>query len=189
MAVAYEPIKIWNSAGVGTSRGSRHSEGATQTFKLGVPLVLSSGHVVEAAFGAAEIVFGVSAEPAHNNAVAGVGTTLSVGTPPNQPSASIIPIGAPINDGRCGYYEANGDNRFTIMLADGQVFTPALVTSGALYGLVKDGTSGFWYIDPTDTTGDNAVVKIDGVDPSSPNTVAAGARVIFHFDSDFRHFD
>lgn len=189
MAVSYEPIKLARSNGMGMPRASRQGEAATQTFKLGVPCKLdASGNLVECAFGGAEIVFGVNYEPPHNLAVAATAQDLSEGTPINQASAVTTPVGAWIRDGKLGYYEANGSNVFSIMLKSGQVYTDALLIASTFYGLTKDGTSGFWYLDNTDTAGDNAVAVLLGVDPSSPNTVAAGARVYFQFKPALRYF-
>lgn len=186
MAVAYEPIRLARSVGEGAPRIVSPPEGATKTHKEGVPMVLSSGNAQEAAFGGAEIVYGVSIHVGQNLAVAGTAEDLSIGTPPNMSSAKIIPIGAPIKDGYAHMYAADGRNTFYIMLKDGQVFTAAMV--GATFGLTKDGTSLYWYMDNTDTTGDNAVAICRGVDPASPNTVALGARVLFQFVSTLRAF-
>lgn len=186
MAVSYEPIKLYRSTGEGAPKVVHPPEGATKTFKTGVPIVLASGLAQEAAFAGAEIVYGVANEPAHNLAVAGTAQELSVATPPNQPSAKTIPLGAPIVNGTLEVYAANSLNEFTIMLLAGQVFTNAMV--GGTYGLTKDGTSGFWYLDNTDTSGDNAVADVRGVDPSSPNTAADGARVVFVFNPLLREF-
>ena len=189
--VAYEPIKIWNTIqGLGFPASLRRPEGATQTFKQGVPLTLSSGFLIEAAFSSADIVYGISSEDAHNLAVAGTGTQESEGTPPNQPSAVITAVGAWPKDGNIGLYEANGNNVFSISLKATQTFTQALILNPAtLYGLTKDATSGFWYLDTTDTTGNNAVAHLLGVDPSCPNTSAGGCRVFFSFGSAVRFFN
>ena len=186
MAVAYEPIRVARSVGEGAPRKVSPPEGATKTHKDGVPMVLSSGLAQEAAFGAAEIVHGVSIGPGSNLAVAGTAEELSLGAAPNMASSKIIPVGAPIKDGYSHMYAADGRTTFYIMLKDGQVFTNAMV--GATFGLVKDGTSGYWFMDNTDTSGDNAVAVCRGVDPSSPNTVALGARVLFQFLAALRAF-
>lgn len=190
MAVAYEPIKAAGTLdGQGTVNMSRAPQAASQTYKPGVPLILVSGYLQEATFGAAQIVYGVAQEGGANLAVAGTSTTTSEGVPINQPSAKIFAPGAWMKDGKQGFYNADGRNVFSIMLKDGQVFTQAMVASGTLYGLVKDGTTGLWYLDNTDTSGDNAVARVLGVDSSSPNTAAGGARVYFQFDSAKRFFN
>lgn len=191
MAVSYEPIKLVKTLGLsGFPAGGREAEGASKTFKMGVPLVLSSGLLQEAAFGGAEIIYGVSQEAAHNLTTANTAEQgTSEGTPPNQASARIIPVGAWMKDGKIGYYAADGQNVFSIMLKDGQVFTQAMIAASTFYGLTKDGTSGFWYLDNTDTSGDNAVAVVIGLDSSSPNTVAGGARVWFQFKPALRYFN
>lgn len=188
--VSYEPIKaVRLLSGLGMPAFERVPEAATQTFKTGVPLVLSGGNAQEAAFGGAEVIYGVSAEPGHNLTVAATAEQgYSEATPPNQASAKTIPVGAWTKDGRCGVYRADGNTIFSIALKAGQVFTQALIIPGTKYGLVKDGTSGFWYLDNTDTAGDNAVAEIVGNDDSAPNTVADGARVFFRFTSTLRAF-
>lgn len=186
MAVSYEPIRLAYSQGEGAPAFIRESEGASKTFNQGVPLVLSSGHLQECAFSGAEIVYGVSSEPAHNYTTANTAQEDSIGAPLNQPNAKTIAVGTPIKDGKIGVYKANGLNVFSAMLKDGQVFTQAMV--GATYGLTKDATSGFWYVDNTDTSGDNEVVTITGVDPSSPNSATLGARVYFTFVAALRQF-
>jgi len=182
--MAYEPIAaVRVDSGLGFPQMDRAPEAASKTFKQGVPLVLASGYLQEAAFSGAEIVYGVSSESAHNLSVAGTATDLSEGAPINQPSAKIIPVGAWMRDGNVGFYAANGRTVFSIKLKDTQTFSQALIAAGTLYGLTKDGTSGFWYLDTTDTSGDNAVARLVGVDPND-NT-----RVYFQFDSTKRYFN
>ena len=188
--VSYEPIK---AVRVLSQQGAlpqmvREAEAATQTFKMGVPLVLSSGNLQECAFSGAEVVYGVSAEAGHNLTTANTAQELSEGTPPNQASAVITPVGAWMRDGKVGVYAANGQTVFSAALKTGQVFTQAMVAAGTYLGLTKDGTSGFWYVDNTDSSGDNAVVQVIGVDSSCPNTVAGGARVYFIFKAALRFF-
>lgn len=191
MAVSYEPIKAIKTLAGGTAFPAmgKFPEAASKTFKIGVPLTLSGGYLQEAAFSGADIVHGISSEAAHNLASAGTAQDLSEGTPPNQTAAVITPIGAWMRDGNIGEYLADGRTVFSIMLKDGQVFTQSLVANATLYGLTKDNTSGFWYLDNTDTSGNNAVAILLGVDPSSPNTVTLGARVFFMFDESKRYFN
>lgn len=191
MAVSYKPIEfVHRESGLGFPAFVRAPEAASKTFKQGVPVVLSSGNVQEAAFGGSELVYGFSAEPAHNLTAAGTAQDgYSEASPQNQPSAKIIPVGAWIRDGKCGIYRATADAVFAAMLKDGQVFTQALVST-TRYALIKDGTSGFWYIDNTDSgTNDEHAAQIVGVDPSSPNTAAGGARVYFRVPEAARVLD
>lgn len=192
MAVSYGPIMgVGVIDGQGTMTMDRHIEKASQTFKQGVPLTLTghSGTAAECAFGGAEIVYGVSLEAGHNLSSAAVdpaNAEYSFGTPANQSSARIHPAGTWPVDGRVGFMRADGRNLFAIMLKSGQVFTTAMI--GGTYGLTKDGTTGFWYLDNTDTTGDNAVAVVYDVDPNSPNSATNGARVFFQFAEALRAF-
>lgn len=189
--VSYEPIKavrVMSSQGA-TIAHRRAPEALTQTFKIGALLTLSSGYLVETSFGGADIIYGVASEAGHNLVASGVAQELSEGTPQNQPSAITTPVGAWMRDGLIGVYEANGQTVFSAALLAGQVFTQALLVNPAtLYGLTKDATTGTWYLDPTDTAGNNAVAVLIGNDPSAPNTVAGGARVFFTFAPSKRFF-
>lgn len=184
--MAYEPIRLYRSMGEGFPLMKNPPEAATQTFVLGVPLVITAGAAQECAFGGAEIVYGVSAEAGHNLTVAGTPEELSIGTPPNMPLGRITPIGAPVKNGTVICYAANGLNEFSVSLFLGQVYTPAMI--GVNYGLTKDGVTGFWYLDNTDVAGDNVVAKCTGVDSSSPNSATLGARVTFIFVAALRAF-
>lgn len=192
MAVTYGPIMgVGVIDGQGMMNMDRIIEKASQTFKQGVPITLTghSGTAAECAFGGAEIVYGVSLEGGHNLASAAVDPVnkeYSFGTPANQTAARIHPAGTWPVDGRVGFMRADGRNIFAIMLKDGQVFTNAMV--GTAYGLTKDGTTGFWYLDNTDTSGDNVVAVVYGVDPNSPNSATLGARVFFQFAEALRAF-
>lgn len=193
MAIQYEPIKAaFNYRGGDAFPAmDRFPEKGSQTFKIGVPLHLSSGYLQEVSFSGADIIYGISSEA--GNDLSGDGTAdegASQGTPPNQSSAKIIPVGAKFKDGNIGIYLADGQTVFSIMLEDGEVFTQALIINPAtLYGITKDSGSGFWFIDQDDTSGNNAVAKIISVDPQSPNTVAKGARVFFQFGAAKRFHD
>lgn len=190
-AVNYEPVNAayTTAGGSGVPQMIRYPEKASSTYKQGVPLVLNGGYVQEAAFGSAELVLGFAIEPAHNLTGDGVADGgYSEGTARNMPSSKITPFGAWIKDGKNGVYIANGQTVFSISLKAGQTFTQALLVPGTLYGLTKDNTTGFWYLDNTDTSGNNAVAELIGVDPSAPNTVADGARVFFRITSSKRVF-
>lgn len=189
--VSYEPIKAVRMLGsaAATPASRRSAEAASQTFKMGVPCILDgSGNLIEAAFSSADIVFGVNMEPPHNLTTAGTAQDESEGTPQNQPSAITTAVGAWPRDGLLGVYEANAQNVFSIALKAGQVFAQTMMIAGTLYGLTKDSTTGFWYLDNTDTSGNNAVAELVGVDSSCPNTVAGGCRVFFIFASTKRYF-
>lgn len=188
--VSYEPIKAVRTLGSAAAfpAAIRSPEAASQTFKIGVPTRLVSGYIQECTFVGADIVYGISSEGAHNLAVAGTAQDESEGTPQNQPNAIITAVGAWPRDGLIGEYMANGLTVFSIALKAGQTFAQTLIVAGTLYGLVKDNTSGFWYLDNTVTSGNNAVAELIGVDPSSPNTATGGTRVFFQFASSKRYF-
>lgn len=189
--VSYEPIKPYRTIAGNASfpAMSRLDESATQTFKMGVPLIFSSGLLVETAFSGADVIVGFAAEPGHNLTTGGTAQDgVSEGTAPNQPSSKIIPIGAWVRDGKCGIYNADANTIFSGALKSGQVFADTLLIAGTYYGLTKDNTSGFWYVDNTVTSGNSAVVQLIGVDPSCPNTVADGSRVFFTIKSAQRYW-
>lgn len=183
--MAYRPIvAVQTLSGVGVPAQDRLGEKATQTFKMGVPLVFSAGVLQEAAFGGAETVVGVSVEAGHNLAVAETAEQgFSEGNPPNQAGAKIIPVGAWMKDGKIGFYKASGENVFLASLKVGQTYSSALLVAGTYYGLTKDGTTGFWYIDTTVTVGNSAVVQlVSGV--SDDNTSA-----LFIFKAALRYYN
>lgn len=185
--MAYGPILLAHASG-DSSVQKRWPEAATLTAKSGVPLRLSSGNVTECdandPWGAADVVVGISSEAGHNLAVAGTAEQgYSEATPPNQPSAKIIPQGAWIKDGKLGFYPADSKNVFKISLKAGQTYSQALVVAGTYYTLKKDATTGYWYLDSSDTTGNNAVAEIVG-GVSDDNTM-----VLFRFKAGQRFFD
>lgn len=188
--VSYEPIKAVRVLGSSAATPSltRALEAATQTFQVGVPTRLVSGYQQECTFSGADIVYGASAEHAHNLTTAGTAQDENEGSPPNQPSAVTTAVGAWPRDGSLGVYNADGRNVFSIALKAGQVFTQALLVASTLYGLVKDSSSGFWYLDNTVTTGNGAVAELLGFDSTCPNTVAGGCRVFFQFAAAKRYF-
>jgi hypothetical protein len=203
--ISYEPIKavqVLSQQGA-TPAALRTPEAAIQTFNIGVPIRLVAGYTQECTFGAADTVYGVSSERAHNYTNAGGGVTFGLpytippsvelnepasSPPPNQPSAVVIPMGAAPRDGQLGLYEANGQTVFSIALKVGQVFTIGLLIPGTLYGLTKDGTSTFWFLDTTVVGGNSGVASLIGMDPNSPNDGVNGTRVFFQFASARRAF-
>lgn len=203
--ISYEPIKpsyVLSQQGA-LPAATRTPETALQTFQIGVPTMLTTGLVVEWTTAAANTVWGVSSERAHNYATNSGGVTFGLpytippttdlqetasSPPQNQPNATVIPMGAAIRDGQTGIYEANGQTVFTIALKVGQIFTQSLVIPGTLYQLVKDAPSGFWYLDSTLTGGNAGVAQLIGMDPNSPNDGVNGTRVFFQFTASRRAF-
>jgi hypothetical protein len=191
--VTYEPITIFRTTtgGTGMPQMERFPESATQTFQQGVPLKYSAGYLVEAdgTWAAADIIAGMSVEPGHNLTTSGVAQGgVSEGTARNQASSKIIPVGAWVRDGKCGLYVANGENIFSAFATNGP-FTQSMIAPGTYYQLLKDSTSGFWYVNLTGTTGNGAIVELLGVDPASPNTTTDGIRVFFRIKGAQRQFD
>ena len=182
-AVSYEPIRCVRvaSSSAAMPDQTRELEDSSQTFKLGVPVRFVSGYIRECSFSAADVVVGVSSEFAHNLTTQGTAQDENEGSPPNQPNAITTAIGAWPRDGRMGVYHANGQNIFSASAKAGQTFSQALILPGTYYRLIKDATSGFWYVDLTLTGGNAGVVNLLGYDTSSPNTAAGGVRVFFQF--------
>jgi hypothetical protein len=190
--VTYESMKAvrQQSGGMGVPTMKRELEAATQTFLQGVPVMLNgSGYLVEFSSSGANIIYGISYEPAHNLSTAGTGQNENEGSPINQPNAVTTAIGAWIRDGRCGVYEANALNVFSIVMKLGQVFTQALLVAGTLYGITKDtGNSNLWFMDNTATSGNSAVLQLLELDPSCPNSATAGTRVLVQIGAAKRYF-
>lgn len=190
--MAYGPIQLANASGQVMVQ-QRWPEGASLTCKQGVPLRLSSGNLIPcdmatssgADWGSADIVVGVSSEPGHNLTTAGTPEpAYSEGTPPNQPLGRIIPRGAWLRDGKIGFYPANGVNVFLISLATGVSYTEALkVAVGTYYALKYDSTSGFWYCDSGDTSGNNICLEILG------GVSDDATKVLVRFKASQRQFD
>lgn len=177
--MAYGPMIPVNSSGQ-TQTIDGLPEAATQTFKQGVPLRLSSGNLAACdtadPWSAADVVVGVSVSPGKNLTTAGTTEDgYSIGTAPFQASSKIIPVGVPVKRGTCSFYRANGFNVFEISLASGQTYAAANVVAGSYYALKYDSTTGYWYCDNTDTTGNNCCLSIVGVNPNDSTKV----RVVF----------
>ena len=173
--MGYGPMILVNASGLPMTIFGL-PEGATQTFKQGVPLKLSSGNLVACdtadPWSAADVVVGVSVSAGKNLATAGTTEEgYSIGTAPNQGSSKIIPAGVPVKLGTCSFYQADGSNIFEISLKAAQTFAAANVVAGSYYALKYDATTGYWYCDNTDTAGNNAVLAIVGVNPNDNTKV------------------
>ena len=167
--MAYGPIQLAYTAPGAAQTLYEAAEGATQTFRQGTVVKLSSGNAVQGdtndPWGAADVVLGVSAEDAHNLTTANTAEDgYSIGAPIGQSSAKIIPVGVPVKNGNVLLYKADGLNVFRISLKSGQTFSQSLVVAGSYYTLKYDSTTTFWYLDSSDTTGNNAVAEIVGGD-------------------------
>ncbi len=184
--MGYTPITLANAGGQVQLLDSA-PEALTQTFSKGAVLKLSSGYLVAGdtanPWSSADVVYGVAAEAGHNLAASGTAEAgYSEGAPQNQTSGRTIPVGARIKDGTVKFYRADGNNLFLASLKATQTFSQALVIAGTYYALVYDSSSTFWYVDSTDTSGNNNVVEI--VSGISNDTT----KVIFRFIASQRYF-
>lgn len=101
---------------------------------------------------------------------------------PNQPGGVNIALGAPTSDGRTLFLSPGQDNIFEAMFDNsaGAVaadWTPAQSDIGAQYGLTKDTTGPYWYVDKG-KTGAGAVLQIVGI---SADGFVLNGRVKFQF--------
>lgn len=118
-AGAYLPIRPW-SANIYTRGTVSLPEKASQTYKVGAPLVFNGGYVEEAGSAPSTVRF-IAARDGQNGGSDGTYTTEA------------WPIGAD------DLWEASFEDSL------------AVADNGANYGIVKDGTTGFWYVDDGDT--------------------------------------
>lgn len=171
------PYRIRNNA-TGNAPGDRIAEKSGQTFLQGTPVQIDvaggTGFLIACpamVSVATAIIAGFSQEPAHNLTVSGVAQTLTTGyKPPNQPSASVIPIGAPPVDGTCGLNVADPTIQFVGVMgdsADNTLAVLAQVQEGAIFGLFKDPGNSFWYVDHnvTSAAGGACVEVVQLIDP------------------------
>lgn len=179
------------------------SEKASQTFLQGVPVQLNAGYVQKwdgATYAAG--ILGFALQPGQNLASNGKGTpggfsqvgppgaTTTYGSVPYQTSASNIPVGSPMSDGRTYYEQANNDTIFEAQYDNsaGNVaadYTPTISQIGSQFGLTFD-ANGYIYVDGNKTTvGTNTCVVMVGINPDdlvqagTPNTYIPNARVRF----------
>lgn len=144
-----------------TPPSDRYSEAATQTFLRGVPVSLSSGYMQETGTinGTSVPIAGFSDEYAHDLTTAGVGQSLTYGNVQNQPAAVLIPVGAPLSEGRIQVIKACNDVLF--MGKTDAAHTLAQTDIGSLFGLTKDGTTKQWFVDTTITSsGSGACLEV-----------------------------
>lgn len=165
------PYRIKNNA-TGVAQYQRILEKAGQTFLQGTPVqidvagatgfIIANPAIVSVA---TAIVAGISGENGHNLATSGVFVPLTTGQqPPNQPSAVVIPIGAPQAGanttgpiGDVGLFVADEITTFIGVYGDSNTAANAVLAQaqvGAIRGLTKDlaAGNGFWYVDNFITT-------------------------------------
>jgi len=200
MAITAIPIIPVETISGNQPRLFRLIEEATQTFKLGIPVAVAAGDggvqvwVVNTQGPGQGGIAGISAEAASNLASTGLGAPTpfspvtglgaaagTFGSVPNQASAKNIAHGAPLNDGRIGFYVPAADTLFSATFGNaGNAATPAATDVGKQYGLTLDTGGNFWYVDKAKVTaGTNTVLTIVKLDPR--DVPAAGSRVIFQF--------
>lgn len=166
-----------------------YNEANSSTYKTGALLTVSSGKMTEATSGTSGAsqttgVVGVALQAGQNLASAPVYPAYGVA----------YPAGLSVGQGSSSAGVANAVSPL-IYVPSHQlvVFEGTLASNGAdvavattdafaLYGLVKDSTSGFWYVDKN-STGANAACMVIGV--KNPQDVVfgttTGARVFFVF--------
>ena len=169
--MAYTPIAPYKVAGaqVGQFPMLRLPENAGVSALRGVPVRITAGMADEAAtMDATNLIAGFSAEFFHNLTTDNTPKHLTYGSVPNQASAVIIPGGAPPSDGKVGIYVATDDVLFRGKLLSSQSL--ALTDLPKFAGLIKDGTSGQWYIDVSssyDTAAEGACLDVQElIDPA-----------------------
>ncbi len=193
-AVPIQPVST--VSGVHNFKANRIIEEAGQTFASNTPVqVDSSTDGGLAVWDGATItigIAGISYEAASNLGSTGAGAPVPLqpfsgpgavagtfGTVPNEASAKNIAHGAPLNDGRCGLWENVADTVFAAAFGTTNAATTPLVTDvGKAYGMTKETTSPYWYIDKA-KTGASAVATVVDLDPRVP--AAPGSLVFFTF--------
>jgi hypothetical protein len=160
----------------------RLHEKAAQSFQEGVPVMVDpvTGFLIEwDGVTVANGIAGVSKENGSSLTTSGVPKTLTYGSVVNQSSAVKIPMGAPLNDGRCGVDLATPNTVFFAEVGSAQgggSLTQANV--GKQYGMTKD-TDGHWYVD-TAKAGASAVCTVVALGPGyGPAAGAPSSSIAF----------
>lgn len=177
-------LQVLEKAGT-TPYTSAQPEKAGQTFAFGTPVQLSGGYVqawdgatvtagilgIAESFGLNLSSNGFGAPTPPFGGITGTGAIQTYGSVPNEPNAVNIALATPISDGRTLYIEPNQDNIFQALFDNsaGNVaadWTPTQADLGVNYGLTKDATKPYWYVDKN-KTGANAVLQIVGLPAGS----------------------
>lgn len=177
-------LQVLEKAGT-TPYTSAQPEKAGQTFAFGTPVQLSGGYVqawdgatvtagilgIAESFGLNLASNGLGAPTPPFGGITGTGAIQTYGSVPNEPNAVNIALATPISDGRTLYMEPNQDNIFQALFDNsaGNVaadWTPTQADLGVNYGLTKDATKPYWYVDKN-KTGANAVLQIVGLPAGS----------------------
>lgn len=168
---AAQPIVPIRYNGMGFPPVEEVLEDDAETFLRGTPVMIDGdGHLlaVPDELGSSELIYGFSAESAHNLTTAGTAELGNEhGAPQNQADAKTTAIGSPVKTGRCSVYRASADVHWRVALLDGQTFTQTLVENATRYKIDK-AANGYWCCDSTDTgTAAKHVFLIRGVDPNN----------------------
>lgn len=213
MAISAIPILPFSDISAAAMNSTRLIEELSQTFQLGTPVELTAadggvkawdgttgtaftfpsaglGAIVGISYEAASNLTATGAgAPAPQSPFTGVGAVAGTfGSVPNQASAKNIAHGAPLNDGRVGFYLGGPQIVFSATFGNaGSPATPANTDVGKNYGLTIDSNSKFWYVDKSKATpGTNTVLTVISLDPR--DVPASGSRVLFTFDPRFTQF-
>lgn len=135
MAVTYNHFAIHPARADDQDRYVTYEQAAAQTYKAGAPLLLSTGKVQETGTDPAAILGFAMADAADNSWENDAFNLVN-------PTATVA----------LADIEFRGTFKGTFAAAD----------VGSKFGLVEDGTSGFWVVDRSDTT--NTRVIITGTD-------------------------
>lgn len=152
------PIIVGKVVGSGDAHPviRRLPEDETETFKTGTPVLVVSGMIAASPTidDATDQVAGIAMEAGHNLTTQDTPQELSYGSVQNQPSAKLIPVGAPLSDGKMGVLIANDTTQFKGKLGNSAAGSEAVAAAdlGVLYGLFKDPTNSYWYVDKNVTT-------------------------------------
>jgi len=200
VAITAIPILPVESISGNQWRAFRLIEEATQTFKLGTPVSIAAGDggvqawTVNTQGPGQGGICGISYEAASNLTSTGLGAPTpfspltglgaaagTFGSVPNQTLAKNIAHGAPLNDGRVGFFIPAADTIFSATFGNaGNAATPANTDVGKQYGLTIDTGGNFWYVDKAKVTGGtNTVLTVIALDLR--DVPAAGTRVLFQF--------
>jgi hypothetical protein len=184
-----QPFRVLTNA-TGVAQVDRIAEKSGQTFLQGTPVQVdvagATGFMIACPVMtsvATAIIAGFSTEAASNLSSSGVAQTLAIAQkPPNQPNASIIPIGSPPNDGTVGFTVADNVSEFIGTFGDSSDNTLAVLAQaqiGAIFGLFKDPGNSFWYVDNhvTSTAAGACVEVLELIDPIGTLNGRVGFKV------------
>ena len=199
MAITAVPIQPVSTTSGNQYRARRVIEENAQTFKLGTPVAVAGADGGIIAWGGATLTgavgspAGISYEaasnlsatgagaPQPNQPFTGLGATVTFGSVPNQSAAKNIPHGAPLNDGRVGFFVTSGDIVYSATLGNAGNFanwSDALLSTNPQVGLTIDTGGNFWYADLA-KTGATAAFQLVGRDLRDP--IGSGNRVLVRF--------